>query len=351
MNRRRNHSNRRGITRVEVIVVLAACLLVGMLFIPATRRARGPARKVQCLSNMRNVGLAAQNFASSNNSKLPPLSNSQTFKNTSGEEGKFIANWATLLLPALDNSALLKQIRLNAIIESGQARLGDEKQMAIDVFSCPQDPNAFKRPGRLSFVFNSGFISQDVYHGDPGRAHIPGSLAWVGLPGEAGAIAVHAATGAVWHQSDGFESSLDYISQGDGTSVTLLLTENLQAGNWYDSDTASISFGFPVPNSKGKVPLGAGRIFESEEKPLNTEFDNGTLTTASGQDWRINADLKAKVGTLPRPSSNHVGGVNVIMCDGAGRFLNENIDPHVYLKLLTSNGVMYGEGELKQSDY
>lgn len=351
MNRRRNHSNRRGITRVEVIVVLAACLLVGMLFLPATRSARGPARKIQCLSNMRNVGLAAQNFASSNNGKLPPLSSSQTVRNSTGEEGEFIVNWATLLLPALDNSALLKQIRLNAIIESGQARIGDEKQMALDVFSCPLDPNAFKRPGRLSFVFNTGFISQDVYHSDPGRKHIPGSLAWVGLPGESDAIAVHAATGAVWHQSDGFESSLDYISQGDGTSVTLLLTENLQAGNWYDTDTASISFGFPVPNSKGKVPLGAGRIFESEEKPLNTEFDHGTLTTATGQDWRINADLKAKVGTLPRPSSNHVGGVNVIMCDGAGRFLNENIDPHIYLKLLTANGAIYGEGKLQESSY
>lgn len=31
--------------------------------------------------------------------------------------------------------------------------------------------------------------------------------------------------------------------------------------------------------------------------------------------------------------------------------LNENFDPHVYLKLITSNGAIDGEGELKQSDY
>jgi hypothetical protein len=201
----------------------------------------------------------------------------------------------------------------------------------------------------MSYVFNTGFISQAVYHGDPGRKHIPGSLAWMGLPGDGNAVGVQAATGAVWHQSKDFVSSLEYISVGDGASTTLLLTENLQAGNWYDTDTASISFGFPVANSKGQVPLGAGQTFESEQKPLNTEFNGGTLAT--GQDWRINSELKARVGTLPRPSSNHAGGVNVIMCDGAGKFLNQNINPHVYLKLLTSNGVTWGEGELKQSEW
>ena len=69
------------------------------------------------------------------------------------------------------------------------------------------------------------------------------------------------------------------------------------------------------------------------------------------RDWRINRDLKAATGTRARPSSNHEGGVNVIFCDGSGRFLSDRIDLHVYVKLLTSNGVKYGEGELKQSEY
>jgi hypothetical protein len=88
---------------------------------------------------MRNVGLAAQNFASSNSGKLPPLSSSQTVKNSSGEEGEFIVSWPILLLPALDNSALLKRIRANAIVQSGQAQIGDEKQVAIEVFGCAHD--------------------------------------------------------------------------------------------------------------------------------------------------------------------------------------------------------------------
>lgn len=346
----RRVDRRSGFSRVDVIAILGISLLAAMMFLPATQRARSPARKLQCLSNMRNVGLAAQNFASSNNGKLPPLSSLQTVTNSSGGQGEYIASWATLLLPALDNAALLKQIRNNAIVKSGKAWIGEEQQVALEVYGCPFDIGAFKKPGRMSFVLNAGFISQTFYHGDPDRKHLPGSLAWRSMPGDATAIAVHTATGAVWHQSERFVSSLDYVSEGDGTSTTLLLTENLQAGNWYDTDTAQISFGFPVANANGQVPLGSGQMFESIERPLNTQFSGGTLTTGKSQDWRINATLRAK-GSLPRPSSNHAGGVNVIMCDGAGKFLNENMDPHVYLKLLTANGLTYGEGDINQGTY
>jgi hypothetical protein len=241
---------------------------------------------------------------------------------------------------------LQQAISDNSIIESGQARIRDEERVAIPGLGCPENRDAYRKPGRLSFVLNAGFLSQSLYHGDPDRKHVPGSLAWIGEPGDEEAVAVHAATGAFWQATDVFEPSLDYISVGDGTSVTLMVTENLQAGNWYDTNTASISFGFPVANSDGKVPVGSGHSFESVEKPLSTEFAGGTLTTATPQNWRLNAERQAKVGTLPRPSSNHSGGVNVILCDGAGKVLNQEIDPYVYIKLITSNGVAYGEGGL-----
>jgi hypothetical protein len=39
------------------------------------------------------------------------------------------------------------------------------------------------------------------------------------------------------------------------------------------------------------------------------------------------------------------------MCDGAGKFLNESMDQIVFTKLMTSNGVSYGEGPLDQGSY
>jgi prepilin-type processing-associated H-X9-DG protein len=56
-------------------------------------------------------------------------------------------------------------------------------------------------------------------------------------------------------------------------------------------------------------------------------------------------------GNIPRPSSQHPGGVNAVMVDGSSRFLNENISAFVYGRLVTSNGANYQESTLSQSAY
>lgn len=178
-------------------------------------------------------------------------------------------------------------------------------------------------------------------------------MSWDGndVAGETADIEVAAATGVFWRKSEAFQPSLDYVGTGDGTTQTIMLSENLQAGKWWDTDTTRLAFSLPIDTVVDRVPFGRGTFFESVERPLNTQFDGGTLSTVSPLGWRINSELKAATGTRPRPSSNHERGVNIIMCDGSGRFLNDRIDPHVYVKLLTPNGVKYGEEELKQSSY
>lgn len=342
--------NRAGFTRTELVVVVV-CLLLGCTIIgPGLLSRRSQHHKLYCLNNIRHTTFAIHNAAAGTGGKLVRLTAPVPVTNSAGQQGTLVASWPVQILPALDATALLKQIKANAIIESGQARIHPDEHIFLNPYTCPDDPNAYHIPGRLSYVLNAGFISQHLYHSDPNRKHTPGTLTWIGLPGDDDATAVQAATGVTWHPSTVAQISLDSIAAADGESNTLLLVENLQAGQWYDTDTASLAFGFPVPNTKGQVAVGSGQLFESADKPLNTQFAGGTLDTASRQDWRINRNLRAKLGTLPRPSSIHAGGVNVTLCDGSLRFLNENIDPHVYLKLMTWNGAVYGEGELKPSD-
>ncbi len=342
--------SRRGLSLLDVLVLIGVCVLLALLFAPAVRMARPAARKLECLNNIRQVGLAVLNY-SAPDGVLPPLSTSLSVTSSADEDGELLAGWPVLLLPAIDATALLKDIKRNAVVENGIARVSDTERIWLQAYACPDDADSFRQAGGLSYVLNAGFISRHLYHGDPDRRHLPGALAWVGEPGDPQAVAIHSATGVFWHANDAHQSSLDAISDGDGCTTTLMAIENLQAGAWYDTDTARIGFGFPVTNTNGHVPLGKGQTFESPQKPLNTQFPGGTLATAKPQDWIINRDLTAATGARPRPSSNHRGGVNVIMCDGSSRFLSENLDPHVYLRLLAPNGARYGEGEIRQSGY
>jgi prepilin-type N-terminal cleavage/methylation domain-containing protein len=61
----------RGFTLAELLVVLGIVLIVVALVVPAVGKARGSARKVECLSNVRQLVLATLAYASDNGHYLP----------------------------------------------------------------------------------------------------------------------------------------------------------------------------------------------------------------------------------------------------------------------------------------
>ena len=344
---------RGGLTRVEVVVLLCLTALFAACLGPAFQSSKTRPRKLECLNNIRQIGVAMQNFASAYHGQLPSLAGDMSFKNRDSKSGTLSVGWPIQIMPAMDGSTVVKTIKGNAVAVSEKTseatfRMSDGERVYFRGFTCHADPDSHQKPGGLSYVVNAGFLSRSLYHGDPDGLHRLGQLSWDGndVADEETDKEVAAASGVFWRESQGVQSSLDYVGAGDGTTNTLLLSENLQAGSWWDTDTTHLAFGLPVSTVRGRVPFGRGTFFESAEHPLNTQFEGGTLSTATPQDWLINSDLKAAIGTRPRPSSNHEGGVNVIFCDGSGKFLSNGIDPHIYAKLLTPNGVKYGEGDV-----
>ena len=61
----------RGFTLAELLVVIGIVLIVLALVVPAVGKARGSARKVECLSNVRQLTAAAVAYATDNNRYLP----------------------------------------------------------------------------------------------------------------------------------------------------------------------------------------------------------------------------------------------------------------------------------------
>lgn len=351
---------RRGFTLIELLVVISIIAVLASLIAPAVQSARRAARKLECLNNIRQCGLAIHNAASGTGGALPPLVTTVPVTNGNGQ-GVLPAPWTLQILPALDATALLKNVKSNATVASGTTpnilfQVATTENVWIPAYTCPDDTDSFRQPGGLSYVANSGFISSEIWPTGETNAlvHQPFFIDWNGNatrsavdPGvtlaDQGDLAVATSTGVFWRPaSGGFQPSLDFISTGDGATTTLMLAENINAGNWYSATVGQIGFGIEVQTGTG-VPT-SGQF----NAAANNLYATG-LATQSPDYWAVN---RAKTtNSAPRPSSQHIGGVNVVMCDGSSRFINENIDKNVYIKLLTSNGVTYGEGTLNSSGY
>ncbi|WP_299468757.1 DUF1559 domain-containing protein [uncultured Gimesia sp.] len=355
MNTRRNKQRlqkRKGFTLIELLVVITIIGILVSLTLPAINGARAAARKVTCLNNMRNVGLAVVNFSSGANSQLPLLVD-PNIENTSGNPNAGYDNlsWCITILPFLDQVGFRQRwdstASAAAVNGASTTNIDFLNSQRFPVFLCPDDQFGTD-PGALSYVVNVGYVMNN-YNASADYTHAANTN--LILSSGVTASPVKFATGVFWRGGTGVpRMSLDFISAADGMTQTLMLSENLQAGEWANQDTGSLGFGVDMQGLLPRTADAATTATLADDLYLPAGFN---LTNSSnGTDSRIGSNLGAAPKSAWRPSSNHPSGaVNVIFCDGSGKSLTPQMDSGIYARLLTPAGLRYGQAVVDGTAY
>ncbi len=301
-----------GFTIVELLVVITIIGLLMALLLPAVGRVRDNARRVQCVNNLKQLGTATINFASQKE-YFPGYINELSVRDAN--QPSMLVSWFTQILPNADGNDKYDAMQ--------EGRFDPTTYLGFAV--CPTDvPDTPNKPF-LSYVINSGHWDNDV------QGELSSGTGWrdnkangighnlAGLLGRYNASLLNSSSrktvANLKRRAAAVRVAPDYVSSNDGSSTTILLSENRDAGVWAGNDYN--------PADQGLV----GVVWmnpPTAQKKIN--FEAG-LTNGLG------------IGQQDaRPSSTHSGGVVVTFADGHTDFLNEEIDPMVYGRLLTPDG-------------
>jgi prepilin-type N-terminal cleavage/methylation domain-containing protein/prepilin-type processing-associated H-X9-DG protein len=281
-----------GFTLVELLVVIAIIGILVALLLPAIQAARECARRLGCQNNLKQIGLAVQNYASANHHLPPPRMGVGQFT----EYGSVFVT----LLPYLEEASRFSQYDQTKNADD-PANLPITSQ-PVDIYLCPSM--------RLPRAVPSGL---DEKLG-PGSYIISTRTAYGLYLKLDGAFANPSADG---HYSLGFKNITD------GTSKTLLVGEtNFGHQKWLWDDGPDI--GTPM---WGDQTWARGYWW----------YAWGHMSSADPTLYN-NTDKYNPPDSVRCFRSDHPGGVQFVMLDGSVRFLPTDSDPLVRNALVTRAG-------------
>jgi hypothetical protein len=313
---------RRGIALREVLVIGALALMLLMMLVMWVGGRRGASRRDLCEFRQQQSAAALLQFEAMQG-HFPGYRNLQAVAD-GGERRP--SSWVFSVLPYLgykpvpgtDLGGDFRAIAEDKAIErpylplfkrygpAGPDDLRGEKPAArILELLCPDDPTrlAPTPENRLSWVVNTGMPDAAVRQ--TGMSAPPAD--WN-------------ANGVFMNQFDDGAAekplvSLAWIEAHDGANTTLLLSENVDAGEWTDVGESLLGFVWVAEEANGQ-PTRGGKLWGINE---HTGEGDGSLKFA-------------------RPSSFHPGGVNVVYASGQTQFMDQEIDWLVFTRLLTPDG-------------
>lgn len=299
----RSHRNpRMGFTLIELLVVIAIIAILVALLLPAVQQAREAARRSSCKNNLKQLGLALHNYHDTHSVFPYREMNAGAASRLSGKVG---------MLPFLEQPALFDQIQAGLAVRTAQpwdwgtpTELEQARRAELSVFHCPSSP---------PHVNTGDIIGKHCYHFSAGDSVTVNTTNPRGIFGQ--------------------RSRTNMRDILDGTSNTIMMAERKLP--YSGLDIARIWTG-----ANNTTPAECAANFN-----FTTNQYIGTSNDWTGRRWQDGGAAFSAVNMCLPPnapqcahnshdaqngyysaSSYHKGGVQVLMADGAVRFVSENIN-------------------------
>jgi prepilin-type N-terminal cleavage/methylation domain-containing protein/prepilin-type processing-associated H-X9-DG protein len=325
---------RRGFTLIELLVVIAIIAVLIALLLPAVQAAREAGRRMSCVNNLKQIGVALHNYHQTYD--VFPMGSSKNLQ----DPGSYVANHGlsahAQMLGFLGETALYNALNFTWGMNASTTAGPIQKTVYLSVvktFICPSDPNA-------------GVTNLNSYNDCFGTT-------------------TYIATNQVTSGSNGlftYWQSYGVRDCTDGVSNTIAFSEALvgDGGTSY-TKTAGVAQLSTLPATVQVLDAAASvnlvqpgltacnAAWKAQSAKLNTNRGNywihGTeaqtmfnvVVTPNSQQYPWSWCSSAAIGDAQfcKANSNHPGGVNTLMADGSVKFLKDSINQQTYWALGT----------------
>ncbi|MFG0262059.1 MAG: DUF1559 domain-containing protein [Novipirellula sp. JB048] len=285
-------------TLVELLVVIAIIgVLVGLL-LPAVQYARAAARRAQCLSQMKQIGLGLHNYHDSH--RAFPI-------------GGMSANqlsWHVGILPYIEQADLYSQFDFSEGVYLAEGKNDPHGLHRVAFFLCPD--SASEKSISSSDSVNGEFTYTNHYYGSMGPK---------GLSPSGGEYRID-------RRSPGYG---DFGLQGlFGRDV------HRRFANVTDGTTNSIAV--------GELSWADANVYRTWVRGANLHPSGSPMTGAKNIANPINVTYYNEEGPATNNfndvsfGSQHAGGTHLLMVDGSVRFTSETVDNIVYKSAASIDG-------------